>query len=219
MHLDEGAAMVLNISFVVDILIIVGHADCISGSSATRKAGFRTRAQGEGKMAMLTIKEARKILEENGVTEKLALLGIRGYRGRNRRGIYDDLIAIVSPGGLYTYQANTDPSIQRQGIATLKPGVHQYKRGKHGLKKPDGGYDALRPATPGEELPVTRDGEANPRPGVAINIHRGGYNTTSSEGCQTIEPGEWSGFISKVYALMTLYGQESIPYCLVEWGK
>jgi lysozyme len=52
--------------------------------------------------------------------------------------------------------------------------------------------------------------------GIAINIHRGGYRTTSSEGCQTIYPSQWDGFINLVYSEMSRYNQKTIPYLLVE---
>ena len=44
------------------------------------------------------------------------------------------------------------------------------------------------------------------RPGVAINIHRGGNTTTSSEGCQTIPPRQWDTFIAQVDTLAKRLG-------------
>lgn len=153
------------------------------------------------------------------------LVGIPGYylntmgkKNVNDRGIYDDAIILVSPTAYATFNANCDPSAyrpktsSRQGVATLKPGTHLYRKGKHGISRGPG-YNALRPATPGERLPVTRDGDSNQDAyGVAINIHRGGYNTTSSEGCQTIYPTQYDAFISLVYAEMARHGQTTIPY-------
>lgn len=135
------------------------------------------------------------------------VLGVRGYYrdsmgkvGANDRGIYDDGMFVVGPETFVAFNANTDPSVFRKGIATLALGWHHYKPGNHGITRPGGGYPAFRPATKNEELPVTRDGIAAPWPGVAINIHRGGRNTTSSEGCQTIHPSQWDAF----YALVRL---------------
>lgn len=157
-----------------------------------------------------------------GVTDKVVLLGIRGYYkrtmgdpGKNDRNIYDDAIFIISPDHFSAYNANTDPSRYRKGIATLKPGVHYYRKGNHGISKPGGGYPALRPATAGERLPVTRDGEGDSL-GVAINIHKGGRTTTSSEGCQTIHPDQWSDFINAVYEEMGRWDQSKIAYVLIE---
>ena len=166
--------------------------------------------------------KTQALLTKARVDDAVALVGIRGYYrdsmgdvGKNDRGIYDDAIFLVSPNAYATFNANTDPSIRRAGIAVLKPGVHRYRKGKHGLSKPGGGYPALRPANPDESLPVTRDGQGDSM-GIAINLHKGGYNTTSSEGCQTIYPSQWESFISLVYSEMDRAGQKTIPYLLVE---
>jgi len=158
-----------------------------------------------------------------GIPDKVLLLGIRGYYKRsmgdaakNDRNIYDDCICIISPDVFEAFNANTDPSIFRKGVSVLKPGIHKYRKGHHGITRPGGGYPALRPATPGERLPVTRDGEGDSF-GVAINIHKGGLNSTSSLGCQTIFPDEWSEFINKVYEEMDRYKQAIIPYVLIEF--
>jgi lysozyme len=157
-----------------------------------------------------------------GIEDRVALVGVRGYyadsmgiKGKNDRGIYDDAIILLSPSVHATFNANTDPSVYRKGIAVLKTGVHRFKKGNHGISKPNGGYPALRPANAKEELPVERDKEGDSM-GVAINIHRGGYNSTSSAGCQTIYPPQWNGFINLVYSEMTRYNQKTIPYLLVE---
>jgi lysozyme len=157
-----------------------------------------------------------------GIEDRVALVGIRGYyadsmgsKRKNDRGIYDDAIILLSPSVHATFNANTDPSVYRKGIAVLKTGVHRFKKGNHGISRPDGGYPALRPANAKEELPVTRDKEGDSM-GVAINIHRGSYNSTSSAGCQTIYPSQWDGFINLVYSEMARYNQKTIPYLLVE---
>ena len=154
---------------------------------------------------------------------KVILVGIRGYyrdtmgeAGKNDRGIYDDAIFIIAPDFFGSWNANTDPSCsdrQRPDVAVLSPGVHIYRKGKHKIMSPLG-YAAFRPATPNEELPVTRSGK--PSFGVAINIHKGGVNGTSSLGCQTIPPAQWESFRSTAYMLMDRYNQEKIPYVLVE---
>ena len=166
--------------------------------------------------------KTQALLTKARVDDAVALVGIRGYYrdsmgvpGENDRGIYDDAIFLVSQNAYAAFNANTDPSVRRKGIAVLKPGVHRYRKGKHGLSKPGGGYPALRPATPGEQLPVTRD-ETGDSMGIAINIHKGGYRTTSSEGCQTIYPSQWESFISLLYSEMDRAGQKTIPYLLVE---
>ena len=164
--------------------------------------------------------KTQALLAKARVDDAVALVGIRGYyrdtmgvAGENDRGIYDDAIFLVSQNAYAAFNANTDPSVKREGIAVLKTGVHRYRKGKHGLSKPGGGYPALRPANPAEELPVTRDGEGDSM-GVAINIHRGSYSTTSSLGCQTIHPSQWESFIALVYSEMDRSGQKTIPYLL-----
>jgi lysozyme len=104
--------------------------------------------------------------------------------------------------------------VHRKGIASLVPGVHLYKKGRHGISK-GSGYPALRPSTKNEALPVWRDDEGISL-GYHINIHRGGNNTTSSLGCQTIPPSQWNSFISLVYDQMDRFSQKTIPYLLVE---
>jgi len=156
-----------------------------------------------------------------GIEDRVALVGIRGYYSEtfapsgNNRGVYDDAIILISPSVHATFNANTDPSVFKKGIAVLKTGVHRFKKGNHGITKPDGGYPALRPANAKEELPVERDKEGDSM-GVAINIHRGSYNSTSSAGCQTIYPAQWDSFINLVYGEMARYSQKTIPYLLTE---
>jgi lysozyme len=170
----------------------------------------------------LALAEVDKLIKKHKVTDKVVLVGIRGYYrdsmgkvGANDRSIYDDALFIVSPTHFSAWNANTDPSAYRKGIASLEPGVHRYRKGNHGISRPGGGYPAFRPATKNEELPVSRDGVADPRPGVAINIHRGGYNTTSSEGCQTLPPAQWDRFYAALSGELKAHGQKDFPYVLV----
>lgn len=158
------------------------------------------------------------------IQEEVFLIGVRGYYqdtmgkpGVNDRGIYDDAICLVAPNLFLAFNANTDPSVFRAGIATLIPGKHMYKKGKHGISKPGGGYPAFRPATPDESLPVTRDGKEGLSKGTAINIHKGSINSTSSEGCQTIFPDQWKEFQETVYKQMDQFGVREIAYYLVEY--
>lgn len=156
------------------------------------------------------------------------MVGVPGYYfrtmgkpDRNDRGIYDDAIFVVGPETFAAFNANTDPSIFRKGIATLLPGVHWYRKGNHGISRPGGGYPAFRPATKNEALPVRRDGESgrSKRDGIAINIHRGGYNTTSSEGCQTVPPAQYDAFYAVQTAEMRKAGQTKFPYILLDEGS
>ncbi|GAO43812.1 hypothetical protein [Flavihumibacter petaseus] len=169
----------------------------------------------------LTKEAALEKVAAFSVPEKVILLGIRGYyrdtmgeKGKNDRGIYDDAIFVIAPDYFASFNANTDPTVKRNGVSVLKPGLHYYKKGRHRISRPPS-YPAFRPDTPGELLPVTRD-DIGDSMGIAINIHKGGYNSTSSEGCQTIYPSQWEAFQTKVYQLMDEAGQTRIPYILIE---
>lgn len=171
----------------------------------------------------LTKQELENMIASYRVPEAVRLVGIRGYykdsmgvAGQNDIGIYDDALFLIGPSIFIAFNGNTDPSKSKPGIAKLVPGVHYYKKGKHGLSKPGGGYPAFRPDTPDESLPVTRDGQQGIKKGIAINIHKGSYNSTSSEGCQTIYPDQWIQFQTEVYHAMDIEGQKRIPYILIE---
>jgi len=179
------------------------------------------------------------------------IVGIRGYYkdtmgkpGVNDRAIYDDAMILISPDYFETFNGNTDPSKYKPGIASLKPGLYEYKQGLHGMhhinmsnaddKK---AYNWLI-SHPGEDYPdkkysltywafrqfgnvtVTRDSKAeqtdSPANRFFIDIHRGGINTTSSEGCQTIVPDQWLSFRKTGYDLMNKTGQKIIKYLLIE---
>jgi hypothetical protein len=165
---------------------------------------------------------AEALLKSGGVdVSKPALLGRRGYYrdsmgevGVQERGIYDDAIVLVTPTAYVTFNANCDPSRHRKGIANLKAGLWSYKVGIHGLSKPkDRQYQALVQAG---KVAVVRDGEGEETGFFGINIHRGSFSTTSSEGCQTIHPTQWESFIATVKAEMQRHGVTTIPYLLTE---
>ncbi|KAF0215632.1 MAG: hypothetical protein FD174_4080 [Geobacteraceae bacterium] len=172
--------------------------------------------------------------EIDRVKHPLVVVGIRGYYRNtmgaphvNDRGIYDDALFIDSPSVTAAYNGNTDPSGYRKGqglgaskgMATLKSGVWFV----HRFDMHRGKYLAL--CQRAGEVSVTRDGEPSyDDTGMfGINIHRGGYKTTSSEGCQTIHPTQWESFI----ALATdqakrFFGDKwkrtTVPYVLIEQG-
>lgn len=166
----------------------------------------------------------------------LLIVGVRGYYrdtmgavGRNDRAIYDDAIFVVADDAFVAFNANTDPSGYRKGrgtgagkgMASLNPGVWPvYRLGVHraGTK---GGHEALR--QDGGPVTVTRDGTPpyEDTGMFGINIHRGGWNSTSSAGCQTIPPDQWPSFIALVTDLTkrlagAAWRRETIPYVLLE---
>lgn len=160
-------------------------------------------------------------LKHHGVTDKVALVGVRGYYldtmgepRKNDRAIYDDALFLITPSVFASFNANVDPSSYRPGIANLKSGLWRYKLGIHGLSKPKKQqYQALVQAAP---VTVHRDKRGDDTGWFGINIHRGGTTTTSSLGCQTIPPSQWDAFIGLVKSEMTRYGQKTISYLLVE---
>lgn len=164
---------------------------------------------------------ARDVARSAGISDAVALLGIRGYflntmgePGKNDRGIYDDAILLLAPECYIAFNANCDPSLFREGIANLKTGVWKYKIGIHGLSRPlDKQYKALVQAAP---VTVVRDGEGEDTGMFGINIHKGAANSTSSLGCQTIVPQQWESFITSVETQMKKHGQKVIPYLLTE---
>lgn len=170
----------------------------------------------------LAASEVEKIIRRHKVSAPVVVVGIRGYYRttmgdptRNDRGIYDDAIFVWSLSPVVAaFNGNTDPSRFRTGVASLVEGVHLYRRGLHGISGRNP-YPAFRPATRGEVLPVRRDGEEGISDGIAINLHRGGYNTTSSLGCQTIPPAQWDSFYALLDGEMRRHKVTTFPYILV----
>lgn len=168
--------------------------------------------------------EIEALIEQSGIVipEAVKVIAIRGYYkdtmgvpGENDRGIYDDAIFLLTPDSFHPFNGNTDPSRHKPGIAKLVPGLHYFKKGLHGISRKNP-YPAFRPATPDESLPVTRDGQDGIKKGIAINIHKGGYSTTSSEGCQTLYPDQWLEFKRLTDAALDAEGQKKLPYLLIE---
>jgi hypothetical protein len=167
--------------------------------------------------------DALKLIAPFNLSEyPVKLLGIRGYYKKTmgnpviqERGIYDDAIFLISPDHFSSWNANTDPSVTRPGVAALKPGgPYLYKLGMHNMKNP---YLALRQYG---RVTVVRDQEGEETDTAAapfyIDIHKGGYNTTSSLGCQTIHPSQWEAFLATVKDQLKRHNQTIVPYCLTE---
>lgn len=160
-------------------------------------------------------------LPENGVF----LVGRRGYYrdtmgkpGVNDRGLYDDAIFLLSDNAFAAFNANTDPSVWRKGIAVLQPGRYAYVVGTHNITKAkDRQYEALVQAS---GVDVLRDGATRPEKNVwiGINIHRGSRFNTSSEGCQTIHPDQWDAFLALVKSELIRAKQKYLPYFLTDRG-
>jgi len=158
----------------------------------------------------------RAIIEEKVIDSQVGavtLVGIRGYFSKaNERAIYDDCLVWVTPEGCKAFNANTDPGRFRKDIATLRCGVWKYKKGMHPAEAPN--YPAFRQAA---SVVVDRDdGKKGDIGWFGINIHKGGKNTVSSLGCQTIPPEQWDEFKKHGYQMLTNYRQDTFNYVLVE---
>lgn len=168
--------------------------------------------------------DAEKFLSSFSLAQyPVKLLGIRGYYkqtmgdpSKNDIGIYDDAIFIIGPDQFYlSFNANTDPSRVLPGVAVLKPGgPYLYKIGMHNMQHP---YKALRQFGNVTVLRADKEDTDSPNNRFFIDIHKGGYNTTSSLGCQTIHPDQWMDFLNNVESLLSKNRQQIIPYCLVEY--
>lgn len=182
----------------------------------------------------LSSTELRERIASYGIDRNkhpLVVIGMRGYYkntmgapGVNDRGIYDDAIFIDSAQATVAFNGNTDPSSYRagsgigstKGMASLNPGawfVHRFDLHK-------GQYLAL--CQRAAKVTVTRDGTPPYQDTglFGINIHRGGYKGTSSEGCQTIHPAQWNSFITLAVDQARRYfgptwKSQVIPYVLL----
>lgn len=155
------------------------------------------------------------------VDAPVIILGVRGYYKkmgedplRNEINIYDDALFVWSQNGYASFNGNTDPSILRPHVAKLKPGIWQYRLGIHGLSKPkDRQYPALVQAAP---VTVIRYQEGEDTGWFGINIHKGSLNTTSSLGCITLVPSQWSQFFETVKGEMARAKVSRVPFVLAE---
>lgn len=169
----------------------------------------------------------------NNYSQYPYLVGVRGYYkneygrpGLNDRGLYDDALFFVLPDKMYSFNFNTDSGgygISRykglnDGHPTLKEGVWEYRIGTHnGTSR----HEAL---IQHGNFTVYRDGFTNGGKTVerrevtgrfGINLHRGGANSVSSAGCQTVPPSQWKEFFYDLVKVYLPKGQ-SIKYFLVK---
>jgi lysozyme len=158
-----------------------------------------------------------------------------GAKGKNDRSIYDDAFFVVTPTVFAAFNGNTDPSIYREGVATLKcPQVIWYKPGIHRAGSP-GGHPAFRQDAP---VIVFRDwtqkfkvGVVHKKYGVCLgdgywtdagfsdyfwtNNHRGGYKGTSSLGCLTVPPQQWDAYYNLIMSELKRHGLKRFQMVLI----
>jgi len=166
---------------------------------------------GRPKLTVDELTEKLKSHADRLADHPLRIVGLRGYFPKslgstpgNDRAVYDDALFVWVPSkGIFAaFNGNTDPSKIRKGhgtadgtkgMAVLATGVWPVYRfaDHHGTA---GSYPAI--CQRAGVVTVMRDGDP-PYPDTGhfgINIHRGGYTTTSSEGCQTVPPDQWNEF-------------------------
>lgn len=156
------------------------------------------------------------------------VFAVRGYYrdtmgkpGVNDTGIYDDAIFIVTPDHFSSWNANTDPS--RYGwnagagkyMARLKPGVWSFKRLKHKINSPKGYMAFGQGSSPVTVERIKQDGTvAFTETGeFGINLHCGGDGSTTSAGCSTVPPVQWTSFDK---TLAPIVGKERFDYILTD---
>ena len=162
---------------------------------------------------------------------ELFVLGVRAYYrdtmgrpGTNDTGLYDDALFIVSPFGFSAWNANTDPS--RYGwnpgagkfMARLACGVWVFQRLKHHASRPDGYLAFGQGESPVTVERIREDSSvAMAETGCfGINLHRGGINGTSSEGCCTVPAEQWPAFDQTLATALSRTGARSFPFLLIE---
>lgn len=164
---------------------------------------------------------AEKGLLENFESQRISLVGIRGYyrdtfgkKGKNDRVYYDDALVLTtnSEKFYFTFNFNCDPSVYRKKVATLV-GDRAYDCVKHFHKG-----NALYPCLQIVEDWLRRDGIEE------IDIGRHGINfhwdteerSTGSLGCQTLPKSQWNRFIKDTLDRMVIEKVGSIRYFLIE---
>lgn len=159
----------------------------------------------------------------------LYVLAVRGYYanmgtpGVNDLGVYDDALFIVSPHGFSGWNANTDPSRggwndgAKKYMARLQPGVWKFRRLKHKMSSPLGYMAFGQGPEPVTVERIRKTGEvANRETGCfGINLHRGGINGTSSEGCLTLPPVQWPQFYGQLASALEIGSAKTFPLILI----
>ena len=192
----------------------------------------------------LTAAQAEQLARSRGCADKVIWLGLRSatskygeyddtlglltpdgyteYKGNTLPSSYTPGIAKLVPGDyLYAkglHGVNHFAQMRGDVANDLRAWLNNHVGEDH---DPISGYIlpywAFRQHGP---VTVIRDGEATPETQTDpskfpfIDLHRGGWNGTSSAGCQTFFPDHWPDARKQGYAEMDKYGQTTITYSL-----
>ena len=154
------------------------------------------------------------------------VLAVRGYYAGtigdegNDIAVYDDAFFIVAPTAMTAWNGNTDPSrygLRPEGgrfMARLKPGCWWFKplihRGKYQAFGQGPDLVTVERVKKDGTVAMTESGE------FGINLHLGGVNGTSSEGCLTLPPEQWLDFRRTLNETLHSAGLKRFALMLIE---
>ena len=173
---------------------------------------------------------AWRLRHSNEPLPDLFVLAVRGYYrdtmgkpGVNDYGMYDDAFFVGEDGRFSAWNGNTDPS--RTGwnagagryMARLAPGVWTFRRLKHHASRPDGYMAYGQGSSPVTVERIRENGSiAMTETGCfGINLHRGGRDGTSSEGCCTVPAEQWTSFDLNLLRALTDAGTMTFPFIII----
>lgn len=156
----------------------------------------------------------------------LFVLGVRGYydstigEAGNDINAYDDAFFIISPLSMTSWNGNTDPTRYgvnpradgkcmarlKTGCWTMRPRMHRGKYQAYGQEESPVTVERIRA---NGSISRTETGC------FGIDLHLGGINGTSSEGCQTVPPDQWEKFRKELNATLHLNKVKKFSYILI----
>lgn len=164
---------------------------------------------------VITAATARWVKDHPGVAlPDRFVLGVRAYYDQtiaptgNNLNAYDDAFFIVTPNGMTSWNGNTDParygwnSKAGKNMARLRVGCWKFISRMH-----RGKYQAFGQGDNTVSVDrVRRDGtveKIDTGNNFGIDLHLGGENGVSSEGCCTVPPSQWNDFRRAVNSLLS----------------
>lgn len=190
--------------------------------------------------------QAQAFLDQHGITDKVVLLGYRApgsqygqyddtialicptdyteYKGNTLPSKWETGIAKLIPG-VYDYRkglhgihhfADLSPEQHTEVAAWLAANPGKDHVPIAGKILPYWAYRQAGPVTINRDGSPTLEQDGWPGNPAWIDIHCGGWNGTSSLGCQTIHPQYWIAARSLGFGAMDQWGQTVIKYCLIQ---